>query len=459
MSVSITRKVFKKIFIFSVTLCLLIYLILNTHSSAGIYIAPYITDINAHDVSINWQTISPVSSTIEYGETYSYEKNVFSASAIQHSVTIKNLKPDTVYYYKVDNRFTSKFKTKSLKNINLRFAVIGHTHGTEQFKHFPDELLVSKLKDLKVDFVIHTGDMTYHTNNESFKEHYFELFSDYISSFPVYISPGNHDIGWPHIYGVDTEPFSQLFPYGYKYQDKELLLYTKEISNIRFVFFSYVVGKKHMVKLQKLLEEVLTPDKYNVVVFGGAQRGGYYDRGELLDFLSKINTDMVLNGDGLGFEKEVYKGMPIYFIGTGGSSPHPLLLASIEYPYINLLGMDVSNKILLSESVLIEKGVNKISQSIIELSKRAYNVKQKQVMFQFDLPKNVSGKVWQNVEASIFSDIDTYAWLYIQPRDAFKTEEPIYIPMEFGFRTQYLHLKKGINKLVFSLPEHNPLKM
>jgi len=411
------------------------------------FIKPHLLDIGPTTATINWRYRSPHDAVIAYGESLSYENTLTLAKSDHHSVVLHGLKPDTTYYYKVNNNFKSHFTT--LKDTtNLRFLVIGHTHGTEQYNHFPDELLVAKLAELKPDFVVHTGDTTYHATDTDFKRYFFDLFEDLIASTPVYVSPGNHDVGWPFLYGTDASAFKRVFGYDFAPTDDNLVFYTREFKDTRFVFFSYVLNPVALTVLKDLLRKTLSDDKFNIVVFGGAQRG-YYQRDELLEFLRQHHVGLIFNGDGLGFKHNSYHGVPIFFVGTGGAQPHPILIADLALPYLQVRVINAQNKVLFADKILVTDTIE--TPHRLALSPRVrYDRRTQRTSFIYDVskyPMAGTGKV----NFVIDSARKTFAVLYIRPTGKG-------IKGEFGFRTQFLPLKKGINRLSFILPEDNPFK-
>jgi len=55
----------------------------------------------ATSVTINGPTLTPSKETVKYGLTTSYTDSAASAVDTVHAVSLKNLKPSTVYHYQV----------------------------------------------------------------------------------------------------------------------------------------------------------------------------------------------------------------------------------------------------------------------------------------------------------------------------------------------------------------------
>jgi len=62
---------------------------------------PFESNIQATSVTINGPTLTPSTETVKYGLTTSYTDSATSAIDTVHAVSLKNLKPSTVYHYQV----------------------------------------------------------------------------------------------------------------------------------------------------------------------------------------------------------------------------------------------------------------------------------------------------------------------------------------------------------------------
>gem|GEM_PF-2727206 len=422
--------------------------------SGAFFIRPYMVKLTEAEAVLGWTLEGLGKSVVEYGKDLRYGSVVEAGPARFHSVALRGLDPCTRYFYRIDNAFASSFETLCPER-PLDFAVIGHTHGTETFDHFPDAFLVEKVRQLSPRWVVHTGDVTYFSNEAHFKEHFFDLFAPLAGEVPVYVAPGNHDSGWPFVYGIDLSLFKKLLPYGYPEKmrdDPGLACYSVDAGGLRLLFFSYVSLKTREAEVRRWLEGAIHRDKFNVVVFGGAQEG-YYDRERLLRFLKDEGADLVFNGDGAGFRKESFEGMPLYFVGTGESGPHPFVLARYERPYLTLRAFDCSNRSLGSDLFLTDpslEGMEKLGAVPMPTVHAASRMRAYE--FEWDLPEPSSSEDFSTVAVLLESRAAGSAWMYAAPR---QTEKSPYD--EGGFRTQYLPVKKGASLLEFRLPPFDPL--
>lgn len=426
-------------------------------SFALFHISPYLAKLTTTEAVLCWSLNKPGPCLFEYGSDPDCKNTVKTTPSRFHSVALTNLSPGIRYFYQINGSFASDFTTPSSEE-EFKFVVIGHTHGTETFDHFPDEFLVEKIRQISPDFVIHTGDTTYFANEADFKRYFFDLFAPLLRNIPVFVSPGNHDSGWPFVHGIDLSVFKQLFPYGYSQEtlnDDSCACYLQERGKLRFLFFSYVsLGKGGEEKLFRWLRNSLKPDRFNIVIFGGAQEE-YYDREKTLRFLKENGAHLILNGDGAGFRREDFQGLPIYFVGTGGNAPHPFLIAYYHEPYLNVQSFDCTNKRLAAESFLIDtslEGMEELSvKPSLSVSDHA-GEKIRTYEFEWNLLPPLNSEDVSELAMTVNSKTNGYAWVIVVPQGF--EDKP---RQESGFRTQYLPIKAGDNLLRYRIPSRDPL--
>ena len=320
---------------------------MQSGSWPGFAIRPYITWLSETEATLNWRLKSSGSSRIEYGRTFDYEVGeLITPGGVQHQAVLSGLSADTTYHYRVDNAFLGSFRTDKGDG-KYSFSVIGHTHGTEQFGHYPDRVLASRLVELGVDFGIHCGDTTFFGTPASFGEYYFDVFARFLARTPMYVAPGNHDAGWPFLNGVNLDPFKELFTFPYPESISENsaeAFYAVDKGGLKLLFLSYTSDLSEGSLQRNWLREQLKSSQsdFNVIVYGGAN--AYFDEKSLLKFLSHFRVDAILNGDGSASAQPWRReyGIPIYFTGTGGDRPHPLLYCEYKPEYLTLKKMDAS---------------------------------------------------------------------------------------------------------------------
>ena len=312
-------------------------------------VEPYLVDLDQGSATLAWRLSEEAGSAVEYGHTLDFELGrVESPVGIQHTVELTGLSPGALVHYRVARAFQGSFRTDDGDG-EYRFAVVGHTHGSEQFGHYPDELLVARLAELELDFVLHTGDLTFYPNPAGFAQHYFKPFRSLVASTPVYAAPGNHDAGWPFVEGLDLTLFKELFAYDYDERSAGLpgqACYAIEKGNLQLLFFSYVSSVEKKSLNRRWLKERLADERFdfNVLVYGGGNP--YFNEQDLLNWLSQFEIDCILNGDSLR-KAQMWReeqGLRIAFVGTGSLDPHPLLYGELSPGVLTFRELDAAGQ-------------------------------------------------------------------------------------------------------------------
>ncbi|MBI1747683.1 MAG: metallophosphoesterase [Acidobacteria bacterium] len=166
---------------------------------------PYLQNVSETSVVIVWTTDEPGDSLVEYGLTAEYGSNATGDSAtLTHVVTLEDLLPDTVYYYRVRTGSAlsngDTFKTANgSDNPNFKMVAFGDSGDcTLLFAGLAQRLLGLRINTLAPDLLIHTGDIIYPNGEQwGYDRCYFPIYRDTIKSRPLFPSPGNHDYRSP----------------------------------------------------------------------------------------------------------------------------------------------------------------------------------------------------------------------------------------------------------------------
>lgn len=415
-------------------------------------INPYLTDTGHERVTINWRLKQAGRSRIEWGTSFDYEVGAleFEASE-QHRAEITGLEPDTTYHYCVNNAYRGHWRTD--RDGLVRFAVVGHTHGSERFGHYPDEWLVARLDDLHPDFVVHTGDITYFNLVDDFRQYFFRLFEPLIDHVPIYVSPGNHDTGWPFIDDIDTRPFRHLFPYPYPEDvitSRDEAHYAIQKGGLQLIFLSYTSPLGPKSAARAFVEERLAnnTNDFNLLVFGGANE--YYNKTNLYEWLKDLPIDAVFNGDGSSKHNEPVVnafGTPVFFVGTADDQPHPLLYVEYEPEMLSLSFLDSSGAAVDLHWIHAHQEVERLVQLELPAEPIVYE-RRIHLPLKLDGPvksTDVSG-LRLRFEADSVNQLTAYAYLVPVGRER---GEP-------GFRTRYAFLSNDEDMLSLATPKARP---
>jgi len=162
--------------------------------------------VGEREVDLFWQTVEPVATSISYGQEADSLKIVKrKGKTTNHYLRIKNLKPETTYYYKIngaEDGGLKEFTTLAAPGGKylFSFAVCTDIHLSntklDQFGAFYKESydifnrLVDEVKKDKVDFFVVKGDISHGTVPGD-----YQTFSQATSKLDcnTYVVPGNHD--------------------------------------------------------------------------------------------------------------------------------------------------------------------------------------------------------------------------------------------------------------------------
>lgn len=306
-------------------------------------IRPYLLYLKPHSAVLSWVTPIESQSTLNLSSIYGKHTLVNDKKVRYHRVSLDDLKPATYYSYEIGGLYRGDFTTPS-ENDNFSIIALGHTHGTEGLNHYPDELSAARILELKPEFVLHSGDTTYHPTMKEFRDFYFKPFANVLEKVPVFISPSNHDSGWPGTEGISYDNFRRLFQHDYGGETGGY--YSFKYKNASFFALSYyTLGKGHDSNQYRWLGRKLkeSDSEFNIVFLGGSQ----YPKSQLMElfkFLSDYRVDLVLGGDGGGVYREVIYGIPYYYTGTSGATPHTLRYIKFDRYFLTIDSIDAQGK-------------------------------------------------------------------------------------------------------------------
>lgn len=289
-------------------------------------IEPYLLELEPTRAVLAWATVDPAPGELSVAGL-GLERRVLRSPrrSRHHRVEIAPLPPGRVVRWDLGGVASGSFTTPAP---GARFAAVhvGHTHGSEQPTHYPDELLAARLAELDPDLVLHSGDIGYHATESDLRRNFFRPFAALLQKAPIHLSPGNHEHGFPNPdrwAAVTRETVRRLFPR--KYPDPEGLYYAFDHRQVRFLVLSYreATGEPGRRQVEWLRHELSTPrPDFTIALLGGANpEPGALER--LFRVLAQGGVDAALGGDGVGARRETVDGVPYFFTGTRGDRPHP----------------------------------------------------------------------------------------------------------------------------------------
>jgi 3',5'-cyclic AMP phosphodiesterase CpdA len=158
------------------------------------------TDNSSTTMTITWQTVSDVRSSVEYGinETELFSDTDAPSSlktdyGIIHEKTIKGLQPGTGYYYRCggnDGGWSEihAFSTAPSQG-PFSFAVLGDTQNDRSIRRN----IAAAIWKSKPLFIIHCGDLTNAGGSKKLWTEWFEDMGELVAEIPIMPVMGNHE--------------------------------------------------------------------------------------------------------------------------------------------------------------------------------------------------------------------------------------------------------------------------
>ncbi|MBI4040275.1 MAG: metallophosphoesterase [Deltaproteobacteria bacterium] len=339
---------------------------------------PYLQQITPHEASILWDTHFSSLARVCYGTTPEVKHTLILTKKAHHHhrVTLRNLRPNTRYYYKIYyyDLFPSEiysFKTAPLHEKAFSFAVLGDS-GNSSFDQY---LIALELEQYRYDFLLHTGDIVYPKGKrEDYFLRFFFPYEHILHRVPIYPTLGNHDAHhWKDYVNIFHLPKNNL--------EHSERYYSFDWSNAQFfsldsVFSPFEVGS---LQYQWLIERLSHSQKtwkfvyFHVPIVGSMTQGIHQKLKEvLMPLLEQYQVDAVFMGHHHLYERTRAQGSSTLYIITGGGGAdldddfiqpnpfsekliqkHHFLLAKVRGRTFTLWAIDEHGKIL--DTVSIEK--------------------------------------------------------------------------------------------------------
>jgi len=367
---------------------------------------PYLQNVGKDHITIMWETAYATKSRVDYGITEDCDLFVEYAKKVKlHEVTLRPLRSNTRYYYKISCGFTTRtgsFKTAPNHNIPFRFAVYGDSRA------YPDihRKVAENILKVNPDFILHVGDLV----NDGRKDYqwdsqFFEPLHDVIDHIPIFTSLGNHENNAQNYFDLFSLPNNESW-YSFNY------------SNCHFIVLdtnkSYGKNSKQYRWLRDDLRKTNT--KWKFVFFHHPPYGSGIHHGSdlkvrrlLTPLFRRYGVDIVFSGHhhiyersypiGSAFES---KTTPVtYIIAGGGSGPlhktspntwtastekiNNFCVVNIDGEKLNFKALDTNGRVLDRFTIVKDKG--KYQQYV----KRA--IPYEQIEFERTFPNNITPPV------------------------------------------------------------------
>ena len=299
----------------------------------------YIQKPNTNSVTIAWRTSTPGTSVVKWGaDSLHLNDSIVSLNSIRkHVFEIKDLKPNSKYYYQTitENIFLSEidhFKTAKQNSRNhfsfLHYGDCGYNNTIQND--------IAKLMKAEItDFGIVAGDVD-QKKGDNYDEIYFGVYKDLLKNSCHFTCIGNHDT-----YADDAATYLDEFYLPSNNPQNSERYYSYTWGNAKFICLdSNIPYTEESDQYNWLIHELKCNDKqwlftffhhppwtnawspdYNIPFLEYFRYKGNVDmRTSLVPLFEKYKVDFVLNGHSHCYQRGELNGVKYVISGGAGSS-------------------------------------------------------------------------------------------------------------------------------------------
>jgi len=305
--------------------------------------APYlIYPGNVSEMQVLWQLISTATCTIDWGTDTLYTLGSAQTNEYgndhQHTYSIQNLTPSTLYYYRViQNQFVHKGSFRSAPDTNetnIKFFAYGDTRSNPDINNQVSATMIETyLAD--EDFqsvVIFVGDFVYDGDLESqwdsqFFDQSYTNIQKMLSTVPYQSCMGNHEES-----GV---LFMKYFPYPFVAGRYWSFDYGPAHFAVVDQYTSYSPGSSQLTWLENDLAYTTKPWKFVYLHEPGWSAGGHSNNTGVQNYIQPLceqyGIPIVFGGHNHYYARAEVNGVQHITTGGGGA---PLYAPILSYPNI-----------------------------------------------------------------------------------------------------------------------------
>ena len=197
-------------------------------------VKPFLSWPTSEGISVVMETscLSTVSIFVSKEDNTYSKKYVNTDLKYKHEFLLRDLEPNTKYFYKVEASSTSGYKTQSIKSTLSAFRTAGNFQDSFTFSVVGDTQaqpnIVKKISSLifenRPNLLIHAGDLvTTGTNKSHWTDHFFPNMQPLISFVPIMPVLGNHEQDAKEYYEYMSLPSPEKW-YSFKYGNSEFFM-------------------------------------------------------------------------------------------------------------------------------------------------------------------------------------------------------------------------------------------
>jgi len=324
-----------------------------------------------------WETTYSSKSRVDYGITEDCDLFVEDAKEVKlHEVSLRPLRPNTLYYYKISSGFTereSSFRTAPNHNVPFKFVVYGDSPANPDIH----EKIAEKILQINPDLILHAGDLVSNgTKNYLWESLFFEPLSDVIDHIPIFPCLGNHERNAQKYFNLFSLPNNESW-------------YSVNYSNCHFVFLDTNKDyKKDSAQYKWLRNDLRNANtKWKFVLFhhppysSGRHGSNLKVREILTPLFRRQGVDMVFSGHDHIYERSYPINSALkpeesaitYVVSGGGGGKlynltpgnawtltgfktHNFCVVNVDGEKLDFKALDTEGKVLDKFAIVKEKG-------------------------------------------------------------------------------------------------------
>ena len=165
---------------------------------ANLVRGPFIQNTTAISTQIAWKTLGRAAAAVEFGTNeVNIQRIEVDLSETNHLATLTNLRPDTRYLYRIENRFGGRetySDWNSFRTFKLTGPVTFQVVGDSGWATSPQFQVAEQMERSPADLLIHVGDVAYYAFNHFNADlRCFSIYQNQMRSTPWFLALGNHD--------------------------------------------------------------------------------------------------------------------------------------------------------------------------------------------------------------------------------------------------------------------------
>ena len=193
-------------------------------------IKPYLQFVTKNSITVMWETTRPSTSIVHFGEDAKVTKKTDGANQqYVHEVKLKDLQPETQYFYKVESTDDQgksiasdvlTFQTANRFETPFAFAVISDTQSNPKVSGKVAQMAWGQ----RPNFLLHPGDLVGTGSNDShWKDQFFPSMNPLISRVAFFPVLGNHEVNARNYYDYMSLPKPEYY-YQFSYGNTDFFM-------------------------------------------------------------------------------------------------------------------------------------------------------------------------------------------------------------------------------------------